>query len=279
MDRGILTRPAHPLQSGWACAAWYTAAMAARPYHQGPDLYRFGEGLFRRIGRLKKDFFSTNELLEDEQGQIWVLKISRFLYIDPFGRSVARYLSLREQYFYRLLQGVEGIPAIYPTSGRNWLLHAFIPGDTLQVRRDVDDQFFDRLATLLAGCHERGVACVDISKKANIIVGDDGKPYLIDFQISMGLLPPQSPMQRIWNQSTRHQMQEDLYHIYKHKKRIRGDLLRDWEHTLAVTRPGLNRFHGRFIRRPYLSVKRLIFPQGSHELFFFRKRENLYPGG
>ena len=74
-------------------------------------------------------------------------------------------------------------------------------------------------------------------------------------------------------------MHEDLYHIYKHKKRIKPDLLEEWEREYAETRPGLNRFHGRFIRAPYLSVKRLIFPQGSHELFFFRKRENLYPGG
>ncbi len=253
--------------------------VSTRPYHLGPDRYRFGDGLFKRIGRLKKDFFSTNELLEDEDGQIWVLKLSRFLYIDPLGRPVARYLSLREQYFYRLLQGVEGIPAIYPVAGRNWLLHAFIPGDTLQVRRDVDDQFFDRLAQLLRECHERGVACVDISKKANIIVGDDGRPYLIDFQISMGLLPPMSPFQRIWNICTSHQMHEDLYHIYKHKKRIRPDLIRDWELEVAANRPGLNRFHGRFIRRPYLALKRRIFPQGSHELFFFKKRENMYPGG
>ena len=248
------------------------------PYHVAPGKYRFGPLEFRRIDRLKEDFFSCNELLEDENGRIWVLKISRFLYVGSVANGPARFLSRREQRFYARLQGVQGIPELYPVVGANFLLHEFIPGDTLKVRKDVSDEFFDQLAELVRATHARGVASADLSKRANVIVGDDGRPYLIDFQISMGLVPPKGPLARASNAFTRHLMREDLYHVYKHKRYLRPDLLTPEEDEMSRRRSLPNKIHRNVIARPYLAVKRLIFPKGSHEQYLFWRPEEPPPG-
>lgn len=240
-------------------------------YAIAPGVYRFGDETFRRVMRLKEDFFSCNEVLEDEQGRQWVLKISRFLYVHGLAGGAARYLSKREQVFYHRLQGVRGIPDIHPFTGPNFLLHAFIPGDNLQKRREVDQRFFDELVRLVVATHERGVASADLSKKANVIVGDDGLPYLIDFQISMGLQRPTGPFARAANALTRQLMAEDLYHVYKHKRRLRPDLLRDWERPLAYRKSLYSRLHRVVLGKPYLALKRRVFPHGSHEMYLFRK--------
>ena len=48
--------------------------------------------------------------------------------------------------------------------------------------------FFDELQSTLKEVHTRHIAYMDLHKRENIIVGDDGRPYLIDFQVSY-LLP------------------------------------------------------------------------------------------
>ena len=65
--------------------------------------------------------------------------------------------------------------------------HAYVPGHPLGRTERVNDEFFPRLGRLLAEMHRRQMAYVDLHKAENIIVGDDGQPYLIDFQISMAL--------------------------------------------------------------------------------------------
>ncbi len=242
------------------------------PYVEGPDRYRFGGERFVRVGRLKKDFFSCNELLRDEAGRLWVLKVSRFLYLGRLVQGAARYLSRREQRFYRRLQGVPGIPELHPATGPNWLLHAYIPGKTLHARRDVDPAFFDRLLELVARTHARGVASVDLSKKANIIVGDDGDPYLIDFQIAMAVREPtQAPFQQLANVFTRALMREDLYHVYKHKRRLMPDRLREGELERGARKSAFSSWYRRLLGWPAQRLKRLIFPHGSHELYLFRR--------
>jgi predicted Ser/Thr protein kinase len=252
-------------------------AMPVPRYIEAPDRYRFGEHRFRRVGRLKKDFFSCNELLEDEQGQIWVLKVSRFLYLAGYGREPARFLSRREQAFYRQLQGIEGIPRLHQACGPNFLLHAFIPGQTLQQRREVDARFFAQLEQLLAAIHARGIAAVDISKKANIIVGDDGKPYLIDFQISAGRTSYGGPLAEGWNALVEQLMAEDRYHLLKHKRRICPELLSAAELAESRRKSRINRVYRAVLGRPFLAAKRRVFPHGSHELYLFRRPADAPP--
>ena len=57
-----------------------------------------------------------------------------------------------------------------------------------------------QLHDLLREIHRRNVAYVDTNKPENILLGDDGRPYLIDFQISWDLdsLLGNNPLTRWW---------------------------------------------------------------------------------
>ena len=55
----------------------------------------------------------------------------------------------------------------------------------------VPDDFHDRLARLVGEVHARDMAYVDLEKCENVLVGEDGRPYLFDM-----LLPPGIPTLR-----------------------------------------------------------------------------------
>jgi len=108
--------------------------------------------------------------------------------------------------------------------------------------------------------HARGVAFVDLAKKENVVVTSDGRPFLIDFQISISLARRGFPLSLLWNGIVRLMQQADIYHVYKHKKRIRPDLLREDELERA-RRPWFAHLHKFLLRIPYHAVKRRIIPK------------------
>ena len=79
------------------------------------------------------------------------------------------------------------------------------------------DAFHQELRGVIATMHERGLAYVDLHKAENIIVGEDGRPYLIDFQISFAR--PAGWLGRLWPvaQLFRILTNSDLYHLEKHR--------------------------------------------------------------
>ena len=227
---------------------------------------------FRRGSILKKDFFSTNLLLYGE-GRTFVLKHSFFNFLLGRGfRWIARYLSQRESAIYARLQGVVGIPYLYPLRGTDFFLHEYIEGWPLSECHDVPDGFFDELADLVVRVHERGVAYADLSKRSNVIVTPEGRPYLIDFQISPVRTPPGSCLRRFVDRFVELIQVEDLYHVVKHKKSMRPDEMTeaDWARYHRRTLP--NRLHRILLRRPWLTIKRRIWPKGSDE-----KRQRFRP--
>jgi hypothetical protein len=100
---------------------------------------------------------------------------------------------------------------------------AFIPGHPLAAGERVGDRFFPAILDLLTAMHRRGIAYVDLHKRENILVGDDGQPYLIDFQISFDATHPRlrwlPGIGRVFDLLCR----SDLYHLAKHVKRHRPD--------------------------------------------------------
>ena len=104
----------------------------------------------------------------------------------------------------------------------------YVAGHPLGNREKVSDSFFHDLEDLLAAMHARRTVYVDLHKRENIIVNEQGKPCLIDFQISIswpGWLPT-GPLFRIFKCS-------DEYHLMKHWARCRPD---QWECTPAIFR-------------------------------------------
>lgn len=168
-------------------------------------------------------------------------------------RWIGRWLRMRERRAYARLQGVPGIPDLLGDVGDTGFVHAYVDGSPLSSRLPLGDDFFPKLITLFDIVHARGIAYVDTNKPQNILLGDDGLPYLIDFQISFD--------QHAWWPAWlgRKLMvvfsSADIYHVMKQKLRYRPDLLTDAERE-RVRKPGFFIGLHRSIRWPYFQLRR-----------------------
>lgn len=188
-----------------------------------PRLIEIGGVLYRHVKTFKHDSWAASALYRSSTGMQIVCKFNR---IEPvcglplawLGRALAR----REARLLELLADeplVPGASGAVHVGGRpaaHAVAHAFVPGRPLARRMPLHDDFYPRLEELLARLHARGVAYVDLHKRENILVGTDGRPYLIDFQISV-CLPPyglRGPLLRMLQRC-------DRYHLSKHIRRYR----------------------------------------------------------
>jgi hypothetical protein len=116
----------------------------------------------------------------------------------------------------------------------NAVAHDWIDGQTFAPGVHVDERFFPRLRAMVAELHSRDLAYVDLSKWENILVGDDGRPYLIDYQIHFHL-PPRWPL-RWW---LRWLQAADLYYLHRHWSRARPEQLPAEKGALWKRQPGI----------------------------------------
>ena len=131
------------------------------------------------------------------------------------------------------------------------MVYRYIKGKTLDEDPSVLDDFFEQLRALLETIHQRNICYMHLNKRGNILIGQDGRPYVIDFQISL-LLPAK------WCNWLRNAFQkEDLYHLLKHKCKFRPDLLNEQEYALAKRPSFLIRIH-RAIAFPFQKLRRSI---------------------
>ena len=119
------------------------------------------------------------------------------------------------------------------------------------------DDFFPRLGRLIEAMHERGMAYVDLEKPDNVLVGDDGGPYLFDFQISWNL--PRRWGGELWPARVlRGWLQEaDHYHLLKLQRRTRPEQLSGDAAVESYRKPWYLRIHG-IIARPLTRLRRRI---------------------
>ena len=104
----------------------------------------------------------------------------------PLTRFVARVLLRRERRALAALAGCRGVPALVAESpsGSGELWRTYLDGEPLWAARVLPVDFFDRLRELVTGLHARGVCHNDLHKENNILVGADGAPRLVDFQLA-----------------------------------------------------------------------------------------------
>jgi hypothetical protein len=132
------------------------------------------------------------------------------------GRALAR----REARMLKLLADEPHVPAgcgSVRVNGRKAptaVAHDFVPGRPLRIQDDIAPGFFDELDRLVARLHRRRIAYIDLHKLENILVGADGRPWLIDFQISVRL-PHVWPLRWL----LRMLQESDRYHCAKHRFR------------------------------------------------------------
>jgi len=176
-------------------------------------------------------------------------------------RWLGHRLAAREAGFMTRLAGVEGVPGslgLIVQDGRV-LRHAvsrqWVPGHALRPGEQVDAAFFPAFRRLLAEVHARGVAHVDLHKRENILVDDQGRPWLIDFQISFALPHGNRLAAGLLRGWLRVLQRCDDYHLLKHEIRHRPDQAAATQAELATLRPWWIRAH-RCVAVPFRRLRR-----------------------
>jgi len=230
-------------------------ALRALGRHEMPECVSTAGQTYERIEVFKHDFFAATGLYRGPDG-LAVLKIGRRA--DFLGLPMAwagRFLVNREAEIYQRLNDLEGIPRFIGRVDKDAFLHVFVPGHPLQKGETVSDSFFGQLRRLLEQIHARGMAYVDLEKRGNILVANDGRPYLIDFQISWywpfrwgAGLGPVRWIGKLLQSS-------DRYHFLKHHRRTRPDQLTEAELLRSYKPPVYIGFH-RYLTRPFTLLRR-----------------------
>ncbi len=166
--------------------------------------------------------------LLEENGKSAIMKdfsTNRFFYRN----FVGRFLLWREERAYGKLQGIQGVPALYRSVSGTALIFEAIPGkdmESLEKTGEVPESFFDALEQLISRCHARGVAHCDLKRAPNTILGDDGRPYIVDWAASISReefrIPPMNLIYRRF-------MRDDHMAVIKLKLRHRPDAVTEEE--------------------------------------------------
>lgn len=231
---------------------------------QEPPLVVEIDGLpYQRITVFKHDSLAATALYAGAHRRV----VCKFNRRQPFlglpTRWLGRYLARHEAKVLRRLSGLPNIPRlagdvfVAGSYCAHAVAHDYIPGHPLGYHEYVGEQFFPTLERALMEVHKRNVAYADMNKRENIIVGDDGLPYLIDFQISFlpsdrwpGRIPPLRKLFE-WVKAS------DRYHLQKHYARSRPDLLGMNSRDLAMMRPPWIRAW-RIVATPIRKLRRLL---------------------
>jgi hypothetical protein len=246
MSQSTIRAPESRLKYPWLCAL--------RNGSLPPTVSHVGKA-YRHHETFKHDFFAATGLYDGPDG-LAVLKLGRTtdflsLPMDWLGN----YLEGREYCVLQRIQDIPGVPRLIGQIGSNGLLREFVPGHPLGRREAVSDSFFAELESILKALHARHIAYVDLNKRQNILVGNDGRPYLIDFQISLHI--PPTGWGRFWpfRWLLARFQQADTYHYLKHKRRLRPDLLTPAERARVERLSLWIRLH-RYLTRPLTYLRR-----------------------
>lgn len=162
----------------------------------------------------KRDVLGRVELVRRE-GALAVRRVAAGGRV-PFSRLLAQTLLRREARALRALEGVPGVARVLAQAADGGaLLRSYLPGTPLCLARELPRDFFERLEELVRALHERGVCHNDLHKEGNVLVGEDGYPNLVDFQLASVHVR----RGRAFHVRAR----EDLRHVWKHRSHyLRG---------------------------------------------------------
>ncbi|MBL8858564.1 MAG: hypothetical protein JNL28_08680 [Planctomycetes bacterium] len=162
---------------------------------------------------LKRDVFGSVEL--DSDGCVRRIASGSAV---PLSRLLARRLLDRERRALARLRGFPGVPQLVERDverDSSALTRTYIAGVPLHEAESLPVNFFDELDALVSALHARGVCHNDLHKEQNIIVAQDGYPWLVDFQLASVHASGSLRLAR--------RALEDLRHIEKHRRRYTRD--------------------------------------------------------
>lgn len=102
--------------------------------------------------------------------------------------TMGRFLVWREGKAYRRLRNIQGVPGLLRVIDGIALVIEQVPGRPVErLEREVKlpEGFFGALKDLVDRVHRRGIAHCDLKRAANIHLGLDGLPYLLDWGASI----------------------------------------------------------------------------------------------
>ena len=121
-------------------------------------------------------------------GTTWVVK--DFKPCPPLIRETwGRFMAKREFQALLRLSGLPGIPNEPFLLDDYAVCYHYIPGTTLRhtPSKKLSDDFFHHLEQIVKTMHDRNMVHLDIRNHRNILVDEEGRPALIDFQSSIHL--------------------------------------------------------------------------------------------
>jgi serine/threonine protein kinase len=98
--------------------------------------------------------------------------------------TLGLWLIHKEWKIYSLLAGIQGIPKAVERIDRFAFAMEFVPGRPIGRGEALPPSFFSDLERVIREIHSRGVVHMDLRHKGNILLSENGEPYLIDFNSS-----------------------------------------------------------------------------------------------
>ncbi len=162
---------------------------------------------------LKKDAFGQVSIIRSESGPL-IRRDTRDVSI-PLG-WIARHLLAREARALAVLEELDGIPGLI-RSDKSTLDRSYVDGVPMQEGRPGNIDYFHAAARIVRRMHRLGVVHNDLAKEPNFLLTSDGKPAIVDFQLS-------------WFTQRRGPLfltlaREDIRHLLKHKRTYCPDRL------------------------------------------------------
>jgi len=125
----------------------------------------------------------------EHHGDVWMIKdFSACPAVVKY--TWGQWMAARECRVLERLQGIPGIPQQPFMLDRFAFCYRFIPGTNLKFarkRQTIGPDFFLTLESIVQSMHERNIVHLDIRYMRNILVTDDSKPAILDFQSSLFL--------------------------------------------------------------------------------------------
>jgi len=159
---------------------------------------------------LKRDGFGTVRRVRDTAHGVAADFVERDVTAAARGaRWLARRLAAREARALEALRDVPRVPRLIGWDGRR-LRRSWLDGRPMHEAAPQDPAYFREALRLLRRLHAAGVVHNDLAKEPNWLVGPDGLPELVDFQLAA------RPLRR--GRLFRMLAWDDLRHLLKHKR-------------------------------------------------------------
>jgi len=171
-------------------------------------------------------------------------------------RWLARRLAAREARALTELRGLPGVPRLLSWDGRR-LVRSWVPGTPLQSAPGIDAAWFREALRLLRRVHAAGIVHNDMAKEPNWLVGPDGRPALLDFQLAM--------QPRVRGRIFRTLAYDDLRHLLKHKRTYCPDRLTARQRAILARRSVLAAAWACTVKPVYRFVTRRVFGWADRE--------------